>query len=72
MLEDAAPTDGAVVQLEENVTGFLHISDAEYGLVNMQEQYKVGDEILVKIKEIDLKNNKISLQRKYDYEYEVQ
>lgn len=63
---------GAVVKLEENVTGFLHISDAEYGLLNMQEQYKVGDKILVKVKEIDLKNNKISLQRKYDYEYEVQ
>ena len=63
---------GAVVQLEENVTGFLHISDAEYGLVNMQEEYKVGDKILVKIKDIDLKKHKISLQRKYDYEYEVE
>ena len=63
---------GAVVKLEENVTGFLHISDAEYGLLNMQEQYKLGDKILVKVKEIDLKNNKISLQRKYDYEYEVE
>lgn len=63
---------GAVIQLEENVTGFLHISDAEYGLVNMQEEYKIGDSVLVKVKEIDLKNNKISLQRKYDYEYEVE
>ena len=63
---------GAVVQLEKNVTGFLHISDAEYGLLNMQEQYKLGDEILVKVKEVDLKNNKISLERKYDYEYEVE
>ena len=62
---------GVVVKLEDNVTGFLHISDAEYGLINMQEAYKLGDNISVKIKEIDLEKNKISLERKYDYEYEL-
>jgi small subunit ribosomal protein S1 len=63
---------GVVVKFEENVSGFLHISDAEYGLVNMQEMYKVGNEIKVKIKDIDVKNHKISLERKYDYEYECE
>lgn len=62
---------GVVVKLEDNVTGFLHISDAEYGLLNMQEAYKLGENISVKIKEIDLEKNKISLERKYDYEYEL-
>ena len=62
---------GAVIELEQNVRAFLHISDAEYGLLSMHEKYKIGDEILVKIKSKDLENNKISLERKYEYEYEI-
>ncbi len=62
---------GVVIELEENVSGFLHISDAEYGLINMNEAYKIGKEYLVKIKGIDFEKNKISLERRYDYEYEV-
>lgn len=62
---------GAVIEFEPNVAGFLHISDAEYGLIDMHEQYKIGQEVLVKVKEINLKTNKISLEKKYDYEYEI-
>ena len=50
----------------------VHGKGGGYKLNRTPEEYKVGDKILVKVKEIDLKKHKISLQRKYDYEYEVE
>jgi len=64
-------TFGAVVELEKKVTGFLHISQVEYGLNDMRDAYKIDDEIDCKIIDIDLTNFKISLSRSFKYEYEV-
>lgn len=58
---------GVVVELEKNVDGFLHISQAEYGLETMEKDYKVGDMIKCEILDIDMKNFKISLKRKIEY-----
>lgn len=63
---------GAVVELEKKVSGFLHISECEYGLNDMRDAYKMGDEIECKIIDIDLSNFKISLSRLFKYDYEVE
>ncbi|MBQ8749029.1 MAG: S1 RNA-binding domain-containing protein [Clostridia bacterium] len=62
---------GLVVELEKRVSGFLHISQAEYGLNDMRDAYKLGEEIECKIIDIDLDNFKISLSRLFKYDYEV-
>lgn len=62
---------GMVVELEKKVSGFLHISQAEYGLNDMRDAYKLGQEVECKIIDIDLSNFKISLSRLFRYDYEV-
>lgn len=69
---------GAFVSLDEDTQGLVHISEITYGFVKDVNDYlKVGDEIQVKILEIDEQSQKISLsirvleeapvQRKRDY-----
>lgn len=69
---------GAFVSLDEDTQGLVHISEITYGFVKDVNDYlKVGDDIQVKILEIDEQSQKISLsirvleeapvQRKRDY-----
>jgi len=53
---------GAFVSLDEDTQGLVHISEITYGFVKDVNDYlKVGDEIKVKILEIDEQSKKISL-----------
>ena len=53
---------GAFVSLDEDTQGLVHISEITYGFVKDVNDYlKVGDEIQVKILEIDEQSKKISL-----------
>ena len=73
IIESILFSAGRIVSEEELVLALeLDKEQIEKIIRNMQEEYKVGDKLLVKVKEIDLKKHKISLQRKYDYEYEVE
>ena len=54
---------GIFVKLEDGIEGLVHISEIDWGLVDdTRSRYKVGDVIRVKV--IDVKNNKISLSIK--------
>src|SRR3990170_4601426 len=56
---------GAFVQIEDNVEGLIHISElSEERLEDPQEAVRVGDEIKVKIIEIDLEKRRLSLSLK--------
>jgi len=53
---------GAFVALDEESQGLVHISEITYGYVkDVADFLKVGDEIQVKILDIDEKSEKISL-----------
>lgn len=53
---------GAFVSLDEETQGLVHISEITYGFVkDVNDFLKVGDEIQVKILEIDEQSKKISL-----------
>jgi general stress protein 13 len=53
---------GAFVALDEMTQGLVHISEITYGYVkDVNEFIKVGDEITVKILEVDDSQKKISL-----------
>lgn len=53
---------GAFVALDESTQGLVHISEITYGFVrNVEDYLKVGDEIQVKILDIDESTEKISL-----------
>ena len=52
---------GAFVALDENTQGLVHISEITYGFVKDVHDYlKVGDEITVKVLEVDDDSKKIS------------
>ena len=54
---------GVFVKLEENLEGLVHISEIEWGLVDdPRALFSVGDKVKVKI--IEIKNDKISLSIK--------
>ncbi|KGR75033.1 S1 domain-containing post-transcriptional regulator GSP13 [Ureibacillus sinduriensis] len=56
---------GAFVALDEESQGLVHISEITYGYVkDVADFLKVGDEIQVKILDIDEKSEKISLSRR--------
>jgi len=71
MLVEVAPPNGGV-----NVTGLLHISRVKRGFVTselLQTQFTKGQELSVRIEEVDMNNSKVSLSlinksRKVDYE----
>lgn len=53
---------GAFVALDENTQGLVHISEITYGFVkNIAELLSVGQEVQVKVLEIDEHASKISL-----------
>ena len=53
---------GAFVALDEATQGLVHISEITYGYVkDVHEFIKVGDEITVKVLEVDDQQKKISL-----------
>lgn len=53
---------GAFVALDEQTQGLVHISEITYGFVkDVGEFLKVGDEIEVKVLEVDESSKKISL-----------
>ncbi len=53
---------GAFIALDEETQGLVHISEITYGFVkDIHEYLKVGDEITVKILEVDEAAQKISL-----------
>jgi general stress protein 13 len=53
---------GAFVALDETTQGLVHISEITYGYVkDVHEFIKVGDEITVKVLEVDDQQKKISL-----------
>ncbi|MCK9574958.1 MAG: S1 RNA-binding domain-containing protein [Clostridia bacterium] len=56
---------GALIELEKNVDGLLHLSEASHIYIkNINEVAKVGDELEVKIISIDIENRKISFSLK--------
>jgi len=60
---------GAFVALDENTQGLVHISEITYGFVKDVHDYlKVGDEINVKVLEVDDDSQKISLSIRVLYE----
>ncbi|MBM7609206.1 S1 domain-containing post-transcriptional regulator GSP13 [Ureibacillus composti] len=53
---------GAFVALDENTQGLVHISEITYGFVkDVADFLKIGDEVQVKILEVDENSEKISL-----------
>jgi len=53
---------GAFVALDDETQGLVHISEITYGYVkDVHEFIKVGDEIMVKILDVDEEQKKISL-----------
>ena len=61
---------GAFIELEKNVDGLLHLSEASHIYIkNISEVAKVGDELEVKIIGMDIENRKISFSLKALQEY---
>ena len=57
--------NGAEVEVAENVTGFVHISQLSANRVNNPaEAVKVGDEVTYKVLELDRKNRRLKLSIK--------
>ena len=55
----------ATVQLKENLTGVLRIADYSHERIkDLQEKLQVGDEIEVKIANVDRKNQQVYVSRK--------
>lgn len=53
---------GAFVQLDEDIQGLVHISEITHGFVkDVNEHLQIGDEVKVKILEINEAENKVSL-----------
>jgi len=53
---------GAFVALDEETQGLVHISEITHGFVNdINEHLSVGEEVKVKVLNVDEENNKVSL-----------
>ncbi|WP_077327700.1 S1 domain-containing post-transcriptional regulator GSP13 [Virgibacillus siamensis] len=53
---------GAFVALDEEIQGLVHISEVTHGYVkDINDHLTVGDEVNVKILNVDEENNKVSL-----------
>lgn len=56
---------GAFIEILPGKEGLLHISEIDWGKTDkVEDVLKVGDEVEVKLLEIDLKNNKMRLSRR--------
>jgi small subunit ribosomal protein S1 len=57
--------NGAIIKLEEGLTGFLHVSELSWNFIDsVEEALKEGDKEKVKILNIDKENKKIKLSIK--------
>ncbi|MDN5341681.1 MAG: small subunit ribosomal protein [Oceanotoga sp.] len=57
--------NGAIIKLEEGLTGFLHVSELSWNFVdNVEDVLKEGEKIKVKILNLDKENQKIKLSLK--------
>lgn len=53
---------GAFVALDDEIQGLVHISEVTHGYVkNINDYLSVGDEVKVKVLQVDEENNKVSL-----------
>jgi len=53
---------GAFVALDDETQGLVHISEITHGFVNdIHDHLSVGDEVKVKVLNVDEENNKVSL-----------
>ncbi|MBT2217066.1 general stress protein 13 [Virgibacillus dakarensis] len=53
---------GAFVALDDETQGLVHISEVTHGYVkNIHDHLAIGDEVNVKVLNVDLENNKVSL-----------
>ena len=53
---------GAFVQLDENTQGLIHISEITHGFVkDINDHLQIGDEVKVKVIEVNEKAKKVSL-----------
>ncbi|MEN1970280.1 S1 domain-containing post-transcriptional regulator GSP13 [Lentibacillus sp. N15] len=53
---------GAFVALDDETQGLVHISEVTHGFVkDIHDHLSVGDEVSVKVLNVDLDNNKVSL-----------
>lgn len=60
---------GVVVELEKDLTGFVHLSHLETrGIKHSNEKYSVGDELNLRVIEVNFKNRSIILSEKKYYE----
>lgn len=53
---------GAFIQLDENTQGLVHISEITHGFVkDIHDHLQIGDEVKVKVLEVNEAENKVSL-----------
>ena len=61
---------GAFIQLENGIEGLAHISElSERRLLHPREVINEGDEITVRVLEVDLERRRISLSRRQAADY---
>ncbi|BBE30464.1 ribosomal protein S1 [Tepiditoga spiralis] len=57
--------NGAIIKLEEGITGFVHVSELSWNFVdNVEEALNDGDNVKVKVLDIDKENQKMKLSIK--------
>ena len=63
-------SSGIIVSLNDELTGFIHVSEISDDMVNLNKSFKVGDKIKAKILSINGEDEKISLSYKKVFEEE--
>lgn len=63
-------SSGIIVSLNDELTGFIHVSEISDDMINLNKSFKVGDKIKAKILYINGEDEKISLSYKKVFEEE--
>lgn len=63
-------SSGIIVSLNDELTGFIHVSEISDDMINLNKSFKVGDKIKAKILSISGEEEKISLSYKKVFEEE--
>ena len=63
-------SSGIIVSLNDELTGFIHVSEISDDMVNLNKSFKVGDKIKAKILSINREDENISLSYKKVFEEE--
>lgn len=63
-------SSGIIVSLNDELTGFIHVSEISDDMINLNKSFKVGDKIKAKILSINGEDEKISLSYKKVFEEE--